>query len=216
MLTPTRERDLAKTEIFFLSCSWVHFLSLWRVSRDHFGKHLAALEAFLGALEPVLGHSWALLGRSWAPLSRILALFDRLLVLMSSPGALLMHPWNVFGLHWHCLGRSGDALGHTWGNPGALLGRSEGALGRYGALFGVLGFVLGSLGFMLMISLISLPAFLYVFFLASLLFAHLRSRNGLGTLPHASPFSSDTGIPAHVGRLCSPLRWTLRHMPQAF
>ena len=42
----------------------------------------------------------------------------------------------------------------------------------------------------------------------------LRGRGSFDTLPHASPFSSDTGIPAHVGRLCLPPRWRLRHMLQ--
>ena len=44
----------------------------------------------------------------------------------------------------------------------------------------------------------------------------LRGRGSFDTLPYASPFSSDTGIPAHVGRLCLPPRWRLRHMLQEF
>ena len=119
-------------------------------------------------------------------------------------------------------GRSRAALGLFLGALGALLpalvalsGRSESALGRYGARFGVLGFVLGPLGFMSMIFWIFLRVCFYVFWW--LRFRLLtRGRGGLDTFPHASSFSSDACIPAHVGRLCLPPRRTLRHMPQAF
>ena len=40
----------------------------------------------------------------------------------------------------------------------------------------------------------------------------LRGRCSFDTPPHAPPFSSDTGIPADVGRLCLPPRWRLRRM----
>ena len=44
----------------------------------------------------------------------------------------------------------------------------------------------------------------------------LTRRRGLDTLPHALPFSSDAGIPAHVGRLRLPPHWTFRYMLQVF
>ena len=62
MLAPTRERDLAKIMISLLSCFWVRFLALWRVSQGDFGRHLASLRALLGGLGRLLGALGAFLG----------------------------------------------------------------------------------------------------------------------------------------------------------
>ena len=188
--------------------SWTRFVPLWRDSPDHFVSHLASL-----------GRSWGGLGRLLGALGALLACYlTHLGALGRSAGALELS-WGTLGAlggrSRTALGLFLDALGTLLGTLVPLSGRSEGALGRYGSLFGVLGFVLGPLGFMSMIFWIFLRGFFYVFWW--LRFRLLtRGRGGLDTLPHASPFSSDACIPAHVGRLCLPPRWRLRRMLQAF
>ena len=103
MLAPTRERDLAKIMISLLSCFWVRFLALWRVSQGGFGRHLASPRELLGGLGRLMGALGALLG---CYLAHVGALGRSVGAHELSWGTLEA----VLGLSWRVLGPS-------WANP---------------------------------------------------------------------------------------------------
>ena len=97
MLGPTREHDLAKIEVFLLSCSWVRVWALRGVSREPLGTLLAPLGALLGALGTLLVRSWGALGHSWGALGALLGHSGTYLGALGLPEGSQDTPRSLFG-----------------------------------------------------------------------------------------------------------------------